>query len=241
MNINTTLIKKYTPEILTGVSIIGLGATAFLSVRGYKKASKRLEAAPVDLSVKDKIRLCWVDYLPAAAVGLTTAGAIIGSNRLSVANNKALGAAYFAAASSIKEMDKAIAEELGEGKANKIKDLVAEKKLGKKPIIEDNIVVVGDGDSLFFDSWTGRYFKSNIETVKRIQNDFNHALIGGSEYFVTLNEVYSAIGLERIKSGDNLGWTPENPIEVGFSTQLTTDGRPCAVLNFLVEPGEWIW
>lgn len=241
MNIDTTPLKKYAPEILTGVSIVGLGATAFLSIRGYKKASKRIEAAQVELSTRDKIRLCWVDYLPAVTVGLATTGAIVGSNRLSAANNTALGAAYFAATSTIKEMDKAIAEELGKGKANKIKDLVAEKKLEEKPIIEDNVIIVGDGESLFFDSWTGRYFKSNIETVKRIQNDFNHALIGGSESFVTLNEVYSAIGLERIKSGDNLGWTPENPIEVGFSTQLTTDGRPCAVLNFLVEPGEWTW
>ena len=53
---------------------------------------------------------------------------------------------------------------------------------------------------------------------------------------MTLNELYSEIGLENAASGEGVGWTPDRLVELTNQTLLSPDNVPCYVLDFRVRP-----
>ena len=69
-------------------------------------------------------------------------------------------------------------------------------------------------------------------------NDLNRRM--RDEMFISLNDFYCAIDnpdLGPTKLGDMLGWNIDKGyIDLNFSSQLTTDGTPCLVLDYTVVP-----
>ena len=58
-----------------------------------------------------------------------------------------------------------------------------------------------------------------------------------SEMYISLTEFYNEIGLEPTKISDDLGWDLDDGlIELDISSQITDDGRPCIVIDYLVAP-----
>ena len=93
----------------------------------------------------------------------------------------------------------------------------------------------GKGETLFYDALSGRYFKSDINELKRVMNDMNFVML--NETGISLNEVYHSIGLDGIKLGENLGWNiGKGMVEMRFSTQLSDGGQPCIVMDFATPP-----
>ena len=90
------------------------------------------------------------------------------------------------------------------------------------------------GSTLCYDSWTGRYFNGSVDKIQRAVNEFNHRLI--NDTWMTLNELYSEIGLENATSGEGVGWTPDRLVELTNQTLLSPDNTPCYVLDFRVRP-----
>ena len=55
--------------------------------------------------------------------------------------------------------------------------------------------------------------------------------------YITLNDVYYALGLSNTKMGDDLAWSVEDGmIDFNFSSQLTEDGIPCLVVDYTIGP-----
>jgi len=233
-------IKKNSPTILTGLSVAGLITTAVLAVKATPKALELIQAAEDaelrELTKLETIKVTWKCYIPAAIMGSVTVGCMIGAHSISARRNAALASAYSIADTALKEYHNKVVETLGENKARKIKDELAQDKLKKDPVANKEIIVTGKGDMLCYDALSGRYFKNNIENLRRIQNDFNRNLI--NEMYVSLNEIYYAMGLPGIKVGDELGWNVDTMIEFHFSAQLTEEGEPCIVVDYLVGPKE---
>ena len=138
-------------------------------------------------------------------------------------------------------------EQIGEKKAAEVIAKIAEDKVKKNPPkIDDNdtegmpVIVTGDGDSLCYESYTGRYFKSNIDKLRRIETKLNQKLI--HEDFVTLNDMYDEIGLPPVQMGDQLGWNAmDDTIDFAISsTIIDKDDREvtCTVLDLLDPPRE---
>lgn len=229
--------KKHSPEVLTGLGIVGLVGTATLAAISGYKARQIVEGRELlkerALSRKEIMRETWKCYIPPMAVGTLSAICIFGSNRLSTRKTEAMTAAYITATTAFKEFKEAAKTELGETKLQKLKERVTKEKIDKNPPNESNVVIVGDGNVLCMDEWTGRYFKSNIEKVKRVVNDLNYEILNsvGLSY-VTLNRFYAELGLEPISQGDELGWVPECPINVSYRSALTPDGEPCLTIDF---------
>ena len=85
------------------------------------------------------------------------------------------------------------------------------------------------------DSFSGRYFNSDIEKFRRSINEFIQNRL--QDMWVTLNDLYYELGLSSTKLGDLLGWDMDTGnVKVSFSTQLTEEGEPCLVLNYDVAP-----
>lgn len=224
------LLKNDT-YILTILGVAGTVTTAVLAVEATPKAMRLIEEAECETAI-EKVKVVWKCYIPAAAVGATTIGCIIGLNSAHTRKNAALAGLYSLAQTTFKEYQEKVVETLGENKERKVRDAVDKDRILNNPPAAD-VIFSGTGNVLCYDSITGRYFNSEIEKIRRIINELNRQLI--SEMFIPLNEFYIDLGLEPTKIGDDLGFNIDNGLlDVKFSSQLTEEGRPCLVLNYEV-------
>lgn len=187
------------------------------------------------LGWKEVVGITWKAYIPAMAVGLVTITCVIFSNRISSKRNIALASLYTLTETAFKEYQNKIVETIGKNKELKVRDDISGDKIKENPVSKNEVIITGKGEVLCYDSLSGRYFKSDIEQIRKMINDLNRDLL--SDDFVTLNEFYDAIGLMPIKLGDDIGWdVNKGMIDVSFSAQLSEDDTPCLVLNYTIEP-----
>ena len=237
------VIGKNSPHILTGLGCAGLVSTAILTGKATPRAMDILEEERsyrrkkdfVDMKPFEKVKLTWKCYIPAGVVGLTSIGCIIGANTISMKRNAALAALYTISETAFRDYKTKVVEQLGKGKDTAIRDEVAKDYVAKHPINDNNIIMVGDGEILCIDKLSGRPFKSDYQTVRKVFNDINWDL--KSEMWLDLNMLYFALGLEPIDLGKLVGFDLEKgPIELIPSTQLDKNGRPCLVIDYDVYP-----
>lgn len=250
----TTSIKKVSdalirnsPSILTGLSVGGLITTTIMAVNATPKALDIINQEITDrevekygdrlprLTTKEIVALTWKCYIPTALMGVTTIACIIGANSINLRRNAALVSLYSLAETTLKEYQAKVIETIGEKKEEKIKEEILQDRIDKNPINNGTVIITGKGDTLCYDSLSGRYFKGDIETIRRIQNDFNKDLL--NEMYKPLNELYDELGLEGTELGRDMGWNTEyGLLDISFSAKLTKDGQPCIVLDYRVGP-----
>ncbi|MCD8119699.1 MAG: DUF6353 family protein [Lachnospiraceae bacterium] len=227
---------RRSPEILTGLGIAGMIGTVVWSVKSTPKALTLIEEKKKELDVEkltptETIKTTYKCYIPAAVTGAVSVACLIGANSVNSKRNAALAAALTISENSMKEYSSKVVEELGEKKEKAIRDEIAKDKIEKDPVSEKEVIVTGKGDVLCYDTISGRYFKSDIDKIKRIQAELNQRLI--LENYISMNEFYYEIGLPSIKIGDDLGWNVnDGTIDISFSSQLADEGTPCLVVDF---------
>ena len=77
-------------------------------------------------------------------------------------------------------------ETIGKKKEQAIRDDIAKDRVTANPVRE--VVVTDRGSTLCYDSLSGRYFKSDIETLRKTVNDLNRRM--RDEMFISLNDFY---------------------------------------------------
>lgn len=235
-------VKKHSPTILTGIGIAGMITTTILAVQSTPKALRLLEEKKADISETEKlppievIKAAWKVYVPAVLTGILSTVCLIEANSVNQRRGAALAAAYSLSESALKEYREKVVETIGKKKEQAIRDDIAKDRVTANPVRE--VVVTDRGSTLCYDSLSGRYFKSDIETLRKTVNDLNRRM--RDEMFISLNDFYCAVDnpdLGPTKLGDRLGWTIDKGyIDLGFSSQLTADGTPCLVLDYTVAP-----
>jgi hypothetical protein len=244
------------PAILTAIGVTGTLTTAYLAAKGALKASEALKEAEEEkrseffgdqtdvegkivevefegLTTQEKIEATWEHFVPAALSAAMTVAAIICSNRISDRRAAAVASAYSVVKESYGEYQKKTTEKVGPKKAQEIKDEVAEEMARRHPIRTTEIVAPVSGQSLFYDRWSGRYFYSDVESVRGAVNDFNHQLI--HETYLSLNEFWEKIRIPSASCGEYLGWTTNNLLEID-TTWITIEGERACVLDFRTLP-----
>ena len=236
-------LSKRSPEILTGIGIAGMITTTVLAVKATPKAIFLIEEEKDKLE-KDKltvfetVKTVWKSYIPATVTGLLSIACIIGASSVSARRNAALATAYQVSRTALNEYKAKVIETIGEKKERTVRDEIAKDKIEKNPATKTEVIITDSGNSLCYDALSGRYFNSSIDHIKKVVNDLNFRMIGG-EMYISLNEFYNEIGLPSIKRGDDIGWNiSRSQIELDFSTQLSDDGRPCVVVDYMVDPRE---
>ena len=226
--------SAHSPAILTGLGIAGMIFTVIEAVRATPKAMRQIEEATEDIpdpKPRDKVKACWKCYIPAALGGTASIAVLIFANRTGEKQRAALSAAYTLAETSLNEYRHKTAEKLGRRKDEMIRDEIAKDRITANPPKDTEIIVTGKGDVLCYEAVTGRYFRSDIEKLRRAENDLNFRML--SEMSISLNEYFAEIGLPLTDIGDSLGWSLEKGrIQLIFSSQLTEDGEPCLVVSF---------
>lgn len=236
------VLSKNSPTILTGLAVAGVFTTAAMAVRATPKAMILLEERrklwsdnDQELPIKLYLQTTYKCYIPAVLMGTATMACIISANSINLRRNAALASVFSITETALKEYQSKVVEIVGEKKAQTIKDELAKDKVVKNPVNQNNIIITGKGETLCYDALSGRYFKSDIEKIKRALNDVSRTML--SDMSMPLNEVYYALGLTDTKMGDILGWhVDDGLIEAEFSSQLTEDGIPCLVLGFSIDP-----
>lgn len=231
---------KHGPEILTGIGIAGMVTSTVLAVRATPKAIRLLEeeANSKDdvLTVPEKVKICWKCYIPAAVTSVASIACLVGASSVNSKRNAALAAAYNISTAALTEYKDKVIDTVGEKKERAIRDEIAKDKIEKNPVHTKEIIVTGKGKTLCYDGIFGRYFESDMDTIRRALNVINREIIHGDMY-VSLNDFYDAIGIGPIPIGNELGWNiDDGEIEIDFSAQLTEDDRPCIVLDYSVAP-----
>ena len=102
-------------------------------------------------------------------------------------------------------------------------------------MVTKEVIITGKGGTLCYDVISGRYFKSDIDKMQKIENQLNKRMM--TSMYCSLNEFYSEVGLTSTDVGDELGWNiEEGLIDLYFSSQLSEDGQPCVVVNYMIPP-----
>lgn len=227
---------KHSPEILTGVGIAGMITTTVMAVRATPKAISLLDDEKrrqnVDkLEPVDVFKTTWKCYIPATITGTVSVACIVGASSVNARRNAALTAAYTLSESTLRDYRRKVVETIGEKKEQTVRDAVAKEQLEKKPVENKEVIITAKGDTLCFDVVSGRYFKSDIDKIKKAENELNRQM--RDEMYVSLNDFYYEIGLDPVKVGEDLGWNIDDGyIDVHFSSQLATDGTPCLVIDY---------
>lgn len=227
-------LVKRSPEILTAIGISGFIFSAVSAVKATPKALRMIDQREMDehrrLTKPEVVQTTWKCYVGPVLTGVISAGCIIGSNRIGAKRHAALMAAYTISETALKEYQEKALEVVGKKKEQEIRDAVAKEKIVRDPVSSKEVVMTGKGDTLCYDPLSGRYFTSDIESIRKAVNDLNREM--RDAMCISLNEFYDAIELRHTKIGDDLGWNIEKGyIDLDFSSQLAEDGRPCLVVG----------
>lgn len=239
-----TSVIKHSPEILTGIGIAGMVSATVMAVKATPKAldvmaelKEERADKPDDVRSmrKETIKRVFPVYVPTIVTTGVSIACLIGAASTNARRNAALATAYSLSETAMKEYQSKVIETVGKKKERDIRDAVAKERVEKNPIGRNEIVITKRGDTVCYDVLSGRYFKSDVDTIKRIVNELNARLI--SEMYISLNEFYYELGLSDTKQGNDLGWNlGDGLIDVRFSAQILDDNQPCIVLDYGFAP-----
>lgn len=249
-----SVIKKSSPTILTCMGVVGVVGTAVMAVRATPtaleiiKMDSRLkhDGDPYAYTPAEAVRSSWRCYVPAALVGLSTITCIISVNVLNKKNQASIISAYAMLNESYQQYRKSAKKVYGEEADRTIVAQMAK-----------DTYVSADGYSLYssefdpeserilcHDLHSQRYFTSTMAAILNAQYHINRNLcLRGS---VTINELYEFMGLEKIKNGDEIGWSLDDLMDGGImwldfenTRVVMEDGMECCVISALWSPNKF--
>lgn len=238
------IIADNSPVILTAIAVTGTITTAVLSGRAsfkagmildneeYLREMKTPELPPLD--IREKVNLVWKLYIPAIGTGVFTVACIVGANRIGTRRAAALAAAYSLSEKAFVEYKDKVVEKIGHQKEQKVRDEVAQDRINANPVSTREVLITGNGDVLCYDTITGRYFNSNMEALRKAENDIDRTIM--HDDYVTLHEFYTLIGIPSTLYSSEVGWNTDTPFELQFSTTMSDDNRPCIAIEYVAYP-----
>ena len=226
----TKSLKRNSPEVLTALGVSGVLSTSYLVGKASFEASGKLESEMPDMSVKEKVKIVWKCYIPAGISGTLTIGFIIGATKASGRRTAAAVAAYSLTERVFAEYREKVVEEIGKGKEQKIRDEVVQDRVSKIPPGSREVIIAGTGHVLCCELFTHRYFRSDMETLRKAQNDINARVV--NDRYVALDEFYDLIGLAYTSNSSYLGWDSDKLMDLEFSTVISDGGEPCLAFDY---------
>lgn len=237
--------KRHLPAILTGLGVAGMLGSTVLAVRATPEALRQIYDAESetteDISTKEKIKLTWRYYIPAAASGLLGATAAIGAQAVNSKRHGALIALYATSEATLVKYQEKLVEQLGDKAAEKVRGAVAEEVI--KSRTDDPIIKTKESYSVepvkFIDGITGRSFYSDLQSVRKAVNDVNEQI----DKFNTAsqNSFYALLGLPPVQLGDDWGWNVDQRLEVAYQTGTDEHDVPCFMIEYLSRPISGYW
>lgn len=239
-----TLAGENSPVILTALGVTGTVTTAYLtgkaSYKAYEVIAQEEMVAtndadrPAELSNAEKVKAIWPLYIPPVVAGGVTIASIIMANRINSTRAAAFAAAAGISERALQDYKEKVVEKLGQTKANNVQDAVAQDRVNAHPIGSKEIILAGTGEVLCFDLYSGRYFQSTVEEIKKAENNLNFNIVQNMS--ASLSEFYQDIGLPPNGSSEHVGWSSDQMVDVTISAVMSPDNRPCMAIDFSPNP-----
>lgn len=256
----TRVIKKRSPEILTGIGIAGMVTTTVLAVKATPKALTLIQDAEIEkvdeqvkegkgpdeldekLTPVEVVKVAWKPYIPAVLLGTASAACLIGANSVHARRHAALYSAYKLSETALTEYKDKVKEIVPEKKVKEIKQKLADDKVDKvaKKDSENKdskprVIVSNDGDTWFVDPFTNEPFLSTTAKVDAAINKVNRQMM--DEMFASLSDLYDELGIDHTVNSDDIGWCIDDGlIESDFSDAVVRNGKAYVVMDFLKRP-----
>lgn len=224
----TMSVKKHSPAILTGVGVVGLGATAYLAYKSRDKVEavveeiehkneNEVEVDKVEV-VKDLVEAL---YQP-VVVGTLSVTCILAAHRIQHKRILTLAGALAVEQSRNLYFEKKYKQKHGEEEyrqfmvPTKEEEVVTVDKKGKETVTIEEV-------KADLDKTIGQWYDESEEYVSD-DHTYNLAYIDSvndrlqTRLFqrgtLLLNEVREALGFERIRNGALLGWTTADSFDI---------------------------
>ena len=232
-------LKRNSSTILTCLGAVGAITTTIMAVKATPKALTLLEEAEREkeerLTKLETVVVAAPVYIPSVLVGASTLACVFGANILNKRQQAAITSAYALLNTSYMEYKDKVAEILGKEGHEEIQAEIAKDNY-------DGSIDVIDGNELFYDAFSGRYFKSTKHKVQEAEYYLNRDLV--MRDYIYLNEWYDYLGLPQVDGGWDVGWCGSVCYEaywqmwVDFSHKKTVldDGLECTVVDFWQAP-----
>lgn len=238
---------KHSTGIMIAVGLVGMGSAVIAGISATPKAIRLKEEAEKKkgepLTKTEIVKVTWKGYIPAAATFVASSACIIGANKLHIKQKAALSTAYALSETAFTEYRKHVKEIVGEKKEQEIHDEVAKDSVQKNPPVASTVIFTERGNTLCYDVQFHRYFRSNIDRIRKVVNDLNFRMNTGYEEFISLNEFYTELGIPPIGPvGDDLGWNVRRElIEIRYGSCLAPfdsgeEDTPCLTIDYLAQP-----
>lgn len=236
-------VLKNSPSILSGVAVIGVVTTSVLAARAGYSSAFRLQSAWNDrpqmqgedlepLTRKEEIETIWKEFIPPALVGAVTLAAIIGANRIGNRRAAALAAAFTISEKMAEEYRQKVAEHMGDRKEELVRSDVAKERIQRTEGVDT--LILGEGEIIFYDSWSDRAFPSTRARVEAAVNQINYQI--NQAWAASLTEFYDLLGLKRTQVSDDYGWNTDELLDVYYTSCLLPDGRPACEIRYNINP-----
>lgn len=239
-------VSDNSPGILTGLAIAGTVTTAILSskasieaVRIFNEKYGHLQNADGQISdkfvppnKKEIVDLVWKLYIPAAVSGTATITCIIAANHIGSRRTAAIAAAFKISEQLTEEYKDRVVKTLGAQKEEKMRSELAGDRMARAGGGET--IIISGPESVFYDDLSGRFFKNEMEKVRKAVNDINHQV--NNSYYASLSDFYDLIGLDRTGFSDEVGWNTDGLMDVQFAATLLSDGRPAIAMSYNTTP-----
>ena len=235
------LLIKHSPEILTGMGIAGMITTTVFAVKATPKALALIEQAKKEKEVDqltpiETVKVAWKPYIPTIITGTLSVACLVGASSVHLKRNTALATAYKLSETALTEYREQVIDTIGEKKEQTIREKVNQKQIEKHPASTSEVHVTGKGETLCLEPLSGRYFKSDIDKIRRAENTLNKQMLHDICGFVSLNEFFEEIGLDGTDIGDKVGWNTEHLINLDITPGMTDKEEPCLVIGHYNAP-----
>lgn len=234
------------PTVLTALGVTGLITTAVLTGKASFRAAEVLHEVDLEsdpenrgyhreansLDIQTKIKTTWQFYIPAFGTGAVTLACIVCANHISTRRTAALASAYSIAQEGFREYREKVLDKIGEVKEQEVRDEVAQDSVTANP--PSTTYILSENEVLFRDDYSGRYFKSTMEGVKKAANDTNYQILGDN--YASLSDYWDRLGLKKTSDSDEVGWNTDEKLEVLYGSAITEDQKPCITVEFRTVP-----
>ena len=223
-------LHKNSQTILASIAASGVITTSYLAGRASYDSALMLLDHPEAQTPRDKAEIVWPLFIPAALSGTITVSCIFGTLKVGNRKTAAAQAALSLSERAFSEYREKVIEHFGETKEQKVRDEIAQDRVDKNPPPKQEVVMTGPGSVICCEDYTGRYFSSDMEILRKAQNDINAKLIAHD--YATLDDFYYLIGLSSTSYSNDMGWTSDKLLELEFTTTLTKYNMPCIVFRY---------
>lgn len=222
-------VRKNTPLILTASAVVGVVSTAVLAAKASPRAWEKYEDVD-EFGTVAYFKASWKVYLPTLASAAVTVATIIMIHKAHTMKYSALMGLYVVGDKAYQELRESIDEVADDNTKELIKERTLKKAINREPEALAEAANEISHASLCYDMYSGRLFRSDLETIRQAENEFNKQLI--HHMYGSLNEFYSLIGIEGIGAGEDTGWNSDQLMSIGYNSILTEQGVPAISIDF---------